>query len=171
MTSSLTRSASYTITDARYVGAKIGANMRTLHALYGKPSPEMIDKYVEEVALLLKNGYLKTVDYGFKDRDSEVWKLRLRYRAVWGARLADDNPSGVPRSANVTGLRFGSYLTYSTSFLNLPQSERGAFEKMLPFSRTTAAETPLGLGSSSLGRSYGRNGVGVSQDVFVASDI
>ena len=38
MTASLTRSASFTITDARYIGAKVGADLRLLHNLYGRPA-------------------------------------------------------------------------------------------------------------------------------------
>jgi hypothetical protein len=172
MTASLTRSASFTLTDARYVGAKIGADLRTLRALYGQPADlDKIDKFVEEIALLLNKEYLGTADYGFRDRNAEVWKLRLRYRATIGGQLVDDNPGGVPRSANVAGLTFYSYLTYSSAFNNLPLAEQLAFKQTLPITRTGATETPLGLGASTPGRAYGRNGAGVSRDVFVALDI
>lgn len=172
MTSSLTRSASFTLTDARYVGAKIGADLRVLRAFYSKPDNlTMIDNYVEEVALLLNKGYLNTVDYGFRDADAEVWKLRLRYRATLGGHLVDANPGGVPRSKNVTGLTFYSYLTYTNAFTNLPSSERSAFEQTLPIIRTGTAETPLALGGSTPDRTYGRHGAGVSRDVFTALGI
>lgn len=172
MTTSLTRSASFTVTDARYVGAKIGADLRGLRALYGKPADTvMIDNFAEEAALLLKPGYLGTVDYGFRDTTTKVWKLRLRYRATIGGQLVDNNPGGVPRSANVTGLEFHSFLTYSGAFHNLMPTEQAAFKRTLPIIRTSANEPLLGVGSSTPGRGYGRNGVGVHRDVFTALDI
>lgn len=172
MTASLTRSASFTVTDARYVGAKIGADLRSLRALYGEPADIlMIDNFVEEVALLLKPGYLGTVDYGFRDPTTGVWKLRLRYRATIGGLLVDNNPGGVPRSAKVTGLKFHSFLTYAGAFHNLAPSDQAAFKRTLPITRTGANEPLLGLGGSTPDRVYGRNGVGVHRDVFLALDI
>lgn len=172
MTSSLTRSASFTLTDARYVGAKIGADLRVLRAVYGKPGDlAMIDNYVEEVALLLNKGYLGTVDYGFRDTNAGVWKLRLRYRATIGGDLVDTNPGGVPRTKNVTGLSFHSYLSYSNVFNSLPWAEQSAFKQTLPISRTTAEETPLALGGNTPDRTYGHHGACVSRDVFTALDI
>lgn len=47
MTGTYARSASFTITDARYVGAKVGADLRLLHNYYGKPSLDDIEEYVE----------------------------------------------------------------------------------------------------------------------------
>src|SRR4051812_33797447 len=57
MTSTGTRTASFTITDARYIGAKVGTDLRLLNNLYGRPPLADIDAYTEEVALLLRDGY------------------------------------------------------------------------------------------------------------------
>ncbi|WP_010310123.1 hypothetical protein [Saccharopolyspora spinosa] len=45
MSGSYTRSASasFTITDARYVGGRVGADLRLLHNLYGKPDLDRIE--------------------------------------------------------------------------------------------------------------------------------
>ena len=108
MTYSLTRSASFTITDARHVASKVGADLRNLNSVYGAPTLGSIDDYVEEVAQLLKARYLNTVDYGFKSNDG--WKLRLRYTATIGGQLRDDTPGRLPYDAPVNGLPFYSYL-------------------------------------------------------------
>ncbi len=68
MTATATRTATFTITDARYVGAKIGTDLRLLNILYGRPSLESLADFAEEAALLLRDGYLGTVDYGFRTR-------------------------------------------------------------------------------------------------------
>jgi hypothetical protein len=168
MTGSYTRSASFTITDARYVGAKIGADLRLLHDYYGKPSLETINKYVEEVAILLNGGYLATVDYGFRNAGSNAWKLRLRYRATTGGQLTDGRPGSLPRSAELIGYGFYSYLTYSSKFFALPASEQSSVKKTLPFPRQ-GADAPSALsGTATAGHGYARNGAGVARDVYLA---
>lgn len=167
MSSSFTLTASFTITDARYVGAKIGADLRLLHAYFGRPALADIDDYAEEVALLLRDGHLGTVDYGFKDGDA--WTLRLRYTATAGGHLADNRPGSLPPAAQVAGSAFYSYLTYSRKFDDLPADRRAAIKASLPVSRIGAAEPTAGAGSTAYGHGYGRNGAGVSRDVYTAN--
>jgi hypothetical protein len=168
MASSYTRAASFTITDARYIGGKIGADLRLLSNYYARPALGSIDDYVEEVALLLREGYLDTVDYGFRDAGSNTWKLRLRYKATLGGQLTDGRPGNLPESTEIAGCGFYSYLTYSSSFSSLSSSEQAAVESTLPFPRTTG-DTPAALaGTSTTGHGYARNGTGVARDVYVA---
>src|SRR5205807_1675928 len=151
MTSTGTRTASFTITDARYVGAKIGADLRMLSTLYGHPALPWIDKYVEEAALLLRDGYLDTVSYGFRDTSTNDWKLRLRYRATVGGQLIDSRPGSLPTSASIAGYRFYSYLTYSQKFLDLTTSQREAIVANLPVDRVGGAEPTAHSGSTTSG--------------------
>lgn len=164
MTSSLTRSVSFTITDARHIASKVGADLRNLNSVYGAPALGDIDNYVEEVALLLKAGYLNTVDYGYKSND--VWKLRLRYTATIGGQLRDDNPGRLPYDAPVTGLPFYSYLRYSAAFEALGLAEQREFKATLPVERSGADEPALGGGSYGTSASYARNGQGVGREVW-----
>lgn len=168
MTGSATRSASFTITDARYVGAKIGTDLRLLHNLYGTPTLASIDAYVEEVAILLRDGYLGTADYGFRLPSGDAWKLRLRYTATVGRQLADDRPGRLLAAVDVAGLQFYSYLSYSSSFWALSTQQQAAMKAALPVDRTTAAEPTAWAGASSGGHGYGRNGAGVDRNVYTA---
>ncbi|MEV6985805.1 hypothetical protein AB0M95_31725 [Sphaerisporangium sp. NPDC051017] len=168
MTISATRSGSITITDARYVGAKIGADLRQLNSLYGRPPISDIDDFAEEAAQLLKGGYLETVDYGFYDASANTWKLRTRYRAVTGGHLLDSRPGSLPRSADIADLDFLSYLTYSRAFLQLPPAERERITGVLPVTRVTAAAPTAAAGLSQTGSSYARKGIGVIRDVYQA---
>ncbi|MFD3456988.1 hypothetical protein ACFWVC_33035 [Streptomyces sp. NPDC058691] len=167
MTASYTRSASLTITDARYVGAKVGADLRLLHNYYGKPSLGGIDQYVEEVALLLRDGYLDTVDYGFRDAGSNVWRLRLRYKATLGGQLTDGRPGSLPRT-DLSGYGFYSYLIRSAKYWALTAAEQTAVEETLPFPRQGAAAPSAVAGTTSTGHSYARNDAGVTRDIYVA---
>ena len=166
MTSSTTRNATATITDARHVGAKIGADLRLLNILYGRPSLSDIDDYAEEVAVLLAGGCLKTVDYGFKDHSTNTWKLRLRYTATAGGHLADSRPGSLPTALSVASYQFCSYLTWSTKYHLLTAAERAKIDAAVPVTRTGADEPATGAGSTSSGTGYARNGVGVARDVF-----
>ncbi|GAB3163222.1 hypothetical protein [Microbispora hainanensis] len=168
MATSYARSATFTLTDARYVGAKVGADLRQLNSLYGNPTLASIDKYTEEIALLLKDGYLDTVDFGFRDVGSNAWKLRLRYRATTGGQLVDSRPGRLPASIDVVGLSFHSYLTYSPSFHQLTTAEQARFKESLPVTRTGAAAPTANAGVSQTGYGYARNGAGVDRDVYQA---
>ena len=68
MTYSLTRTSTFTITEARYIASKLGADLRNLNARYGRPRLDWIPDYVEETAQYLKASYLDYVDFGFKKR-------------------------------------------------------------------------------------------------------
>lgn len=166
MTASLTRSASFTLTEARYVGAKVGADLRMLHNLYGKPNLDDIDPYVEEIALLLRDGYLNTVDFGFRKDSGNAWKLRLRYTATIGGYLTDNRPGSLPTSAAVAGLPFYSYLTYSSKFHQLPPTDQEKTQKALPVQRVGADEPTASFGTHTSGHGYSRNGTGVSRGVY-----
>lgn len=168
MTATGTKTATFTITDARYVGAKIGADLLLLNSLYGRPGLVAIGDFAEEAALLLRDRYLGTVDYGFRDAATNSWKLRLHYTATTGGHLLNDSPGKLPTSAAVTGYPFYSYLTYSATFVALTQAGQDAVRDTLPFRRAGADEPVTGLGTSQSGHGYGRNGAGVTRDVFTA---
>ena len=169
MTATATRTAAFTVTDARYVGAKIGADLRLLNALYGRPSLASIDDFAEEAALLLRDGYLRTVDYGFLGDTANEWKLRLRYTATAGGQLLDSRPGSLPTAAAVAGRDFCSYLIYSGAYHALSASEQAAVRGPLPVERVGADEPTTGAGRVLSGHGYARNGVGVSRDIYIAS--
>lgn len=169
MTSTGTRTKSFTITEARYVGAKVGADLRLLNGLYGRPALALIDDYVEEVALLLRDGYLGTVSYGFRDRSTNQWKLRLRYTATAGGHLLDSRPGSLPTSASVAAYSFYSYLTYSSKYDALSATQKEDIKSALPIERIGAEEPAARFGMTSSAHAYSRNGVGVERDVFTAA--
>jgi hypothetical protein len=171
MTGTGTMTAAFTMTDARYIGAKIGADLRLLNNLYGRPSLACIDDFAEEAALLLRSGYLRTVDYGFWDAATNSWKLRLRYTATTGGYLLNDRPGKLPTEAAVTGYPFYSYLTYTAAYHALSPAQRATVRDTLPFQRDGASEPATGIGTTQSRHGYGRNGAWVTRDVFTAIGI
>lgn len=162
----MTRTSTFTITDARYVASKLGADLRNLNARYGKPALSMIEDYVEETAQYLKAGYLDTVDFGFKDGDR--WILRLRYTAGSGGQLRDETPGGLPSAVDVADYGFYSYLKSNEVFSELAASEQDAFKERLSIQRTGAPEPFANMGTHGNGSEYSRNGAGLSRDVYRA---
>jgi hypothetical protein len=51
---SITETASFTITHARYIASKVATDLKRFQRFYGAPSDDWIDKYETELALLLK---------------------------------------------------------------------------------------------------------------------
>lgn len=164
MTTSMTRTSTFTYTDARYVASKLGADLLNLNARYGFPSRSAIDDYVEETAQHLRHGYLDTVDFGFKDGDE--WVLRLRYQAVAGGQLRDEVPGALPSAYDIAGHPFHSYLKTNQTYWDLTEAERRAFEASLPIQRTAAPEPTANSGSTSGASQYARNGVGLGRNVY-----
>jgi hypothetical protein len=144
MSSSYTVSSvqTFTVTHARHMSAKVATDLKRIQRLYvGGPSDLDIANYEAELAELLKAGYLGTVTYGFR-RNGEWIEPTLRYTAqdLAGLSANDDDPGKIRASANVFGATFYSYLTYSSTWANLSESEKDALNKRMPFYRGDAPE-------------------------------
>jgi hypothetical protein len=138
-TASETRS--FTVTHARHMAAKVATDLKRMQRLYGSPSDGAIADYELEATNLLKAGYLKTVTYGYK-RDGKWIQPTVRYTArdLAGSSANDDDPGKVSPGANVEGASFYSYLTYNDAWYALTETQREAFRRTLPFSRSGAPE-------------------------------
>ncbi len=163
MTSTTTRSSSFTRTDAKYLASKVGADLHQLRRLFGKPSEEDIAEYLEELTTLLAGGYLSYVEYGF--RKGNDWVYCHRYTASQLLANTDDRPGGVlPRS--VGDASFYSYLSRSTAWSNLTASDRERILAAIPVKRTGAPLPGTTGGNWVEDRTYGSNGVGVTRKVY-----
>ena len=136
-------SISFTVTHARHIAAKVATDLKRLQRFYGKPSDNSIMEYETEIIALLKNGYLKTVTYGFRQNGNWIEPtLRYSARDLMDNNI-DDDPGRIRPGANVNGATFYSYLTHSDAWFNLFESEKEAFEMSLPFRRNGATEPGL----------------------------
>jgi hypothetical protein len=165
MSSSFTNTSTFTIANARHVGAKVKTDLKLMQRAYGHPSDTDIDNYGEEVAQMLAKGYLGTVTYGYK-RGTD-WIVALRYTSnANGTLTADDRAGQIPRGVDVSGATFYSYLTYSAKKGALSATEWDVFTGTLPFRRRSATEPGTSGGSWTSGHSYSSNGSGVSRAEF-----
>src|SRR6266446_6946184 len=64
---SYTESATFTITHAKHMAAKVAADLKRIQRLYkGEPSDLLISWWEEELIELLKEGVLAVVAYGYQ---------------------------------------------------------------------------------------------------------
>ncbi len=131
----------FTVTHARHMAAKVATDLKRMQRLYGKPGDIAIANYEAEITEFLREGYLRTATYGFR-RDDKWIEPTLRYTArdLAGSAANDDDPGRVRPGANIDGATFYTYMTYSPAWDRLPETERGAFQRRLPFARNGAPE-------------------------------
>ena len=150
MSSSFTYSetATFTVTHARHMAAKVATDLKRLQRLYSHLSDTRIAlsdtriaQFETEATELIKAGYLGTVTYGFQ-RNGNWIEPTLRYTArdLAESSVNDDDPGRVRPGADVSGAVFKSYLTYSAAWHQLTSAAQEAFEATLPFSRNGSPE-------------------------------
>jgi len=152
-----TESATFTITHARHMAAKIATDLKRVQRFYGEPSDSDIEKYELEATELMKAGYLKYVWYGFQ-RDGKWIEPTLKYTAedIYSGST-DDDPGKIRPGASVKNADFCSFLTYSHSWALLSADEKHKFKKALPHYRGSGSEPPVD-GHLSSDRTYSAGG-------------
>lgn len=162
-----TRTHTQTATHARHIASKVAADLKRIQRIYqvGDPTDSDIAAYQEEIALLLNQGYLDTVTYGFKRNGK--WIFALKYEAIGGnLHGGGDDPGGIGSRADVSDASFSSFLSYSSSWLLLSAEERRAFEASLPFQRTEGYEPGIEKGRWVESRKYQSGTLGVQRSLI-----
>ena len=137
----VSEATTFTITHARHMAAKVVTDLKRLQRFYGAPSDGGIAAYGEELTMLMRNGYLRTVTYGF--RRNNAWiepTVSYTARDLAGSTADDHDPGRIRPGADTTDASFYSYLTYSSEWNRLFEEQKEAFRKRLPFRRTGAPE-------------------------------
>ncbi len=160
MTQSYTYSetATFTVTHARHMAAKVATDLKRMQRLYGAPNDTEIARYEAELVELMKAGYLDVVTYGYR-RDNDWVEPTLRYtaRELSGVAANDDDPGRIRPGADIGGASFYSYLTFNADWSALTAAQREAFERTLPFVRG-GAPAPGISGYFSDDRTYSAGG-------------
>lgn len=140
-TYTITESATFTVTHARHMAAKVSADLKRMQRFYGRPSDSDIVNYESEAIELLKAGYFGTLTVGFI-RDGQWIEPTLRYTArdLAGMAASDDDPGRVLPGRDTSGASFLNYMTYSAAWDSLTESQKDVFERRMPFCRTRMAQ-------------------------------
>lgn len=163
-TTTVTRSQTFTRSDAQYVASKMAADLYRMKRLYGSPSDSQIENTMVEVILLLSQGYLLDVHIGFKRNGK--WVVAVGYQAHNGGLVGDDSAGGVPAGVDIRGAEHYNYLRYSSAFDRLSPSEKERVKASLPWRRTNGQLPSDGVGSWSSDRTYSRSGGGTVRSTF-----
>lgn len=135
-------SVTFTLTHAKYLASKVKTDLKRMQRFYeGIPNDERIDKFEQELTILLNGGFVSRVMYGFKRNDQWI-EPTLRYEAkdLLNFINTDDDPGRVLPGADVNGASFYSYLVFSDAWSKLSDTDRKATEEKLPFIRGGANE-------------------------------
>ena len=165
MTNSYTTTETFTLTNAKYLASKVAADLLQMQLFYGRPINEEINQYLEEIVILLLEGCLGSVSYGYK-KDGK-WLVVLNYSATFGSLYSTDDRSGcVAPGVDVGGADWSSYLWKNSKFSNLPQVEKDRIEQSLPFQRTESAESGFHNGTWVSGKNYFSGGASLERKIF-----
>lgn len=164
MSHTFTTSSTFTKTGAEYLASKVAADLRGMRDHYGRPSEAEIRDFYTELTVLLAEGCLGSVEYGFEQNDNRV--VSLYYKVRTDGSLTDVRSGGVYARANIAGACWFSFLTYSGRWDQLRADERRRIEARLPFNRIEGYAPQDGDGYWVNDRSYSSQGVGTQRRTF-----
>lgn len=167
MSFTMTRTAteSFTLTHAKYLASKVTADLKRCQQRYGKPSDGDINDYGTELALLLRDGFVSTYEFGFKRNDQRVVSWNYTVDAS-GNMTSDDRPGGIYTGAEITGATWFNFLNYTAAWRSLDFTQRQRIEADLPIQRTPGTAPADGLGYWVTDRTYSSTGVAMSRKTF-----
>lgn len=156
-----TNTVTFTRTHARYLASKIGSDLHQMQLYYGRPTEKEIEKYIEEVVILLLEDYLDSITYGFKI--GEEWVIALKYNVYKNRMIEKDDRSGrVMPNVDITGASWYSFLCYNSSYYSLTDIEKNKIKNKLPIKRTNGVE-PKASGTWNNEKSYSSGGINLQR--------
>jgi hypothetical protein len=165
MSYSYSKSATFTIINARHLASKAAADMHICAQYYGEPLEQRIREYAEELAEYLKAGYLEMYEFGFKKNGKRV--VSWRYQVDSNGNLTTDDRAGkVVPDVDITGAFFFNYLTQNSRFFRLSSDAQANFEAGLPVQRTHGDPPADGPGHWVSDRNYFSGGCSLSRQTF-----
>jgi len=163
----MTRSATdtWTLTNAKYLASKVTTDMLRCQQNYREPDNDAINSYGTELALLLRDGYVATYEFGFKRNEQRLVSWSYTVDAT-GSISADDRPGRVVSGVDISNAVFFNYLTYSPAWGRLAQAERDSIKAGLPIQRVSGEPPADGQGYWERDLSYTSSGVALGRKTF-----
>ena len=160
-------SVSYTVSEsrARELAGKVASDLQQFSRFYSEPSRDQIPKYLDELEVLLENGYVREYKFGFRRRDA--WVLCYAY-TVRGGVLVGGRPGGIEPGCDISDASYYNYLIYSDAWWRLGDDARRTLRDGLPIQRGGASEPGFEGGTWFEGRVYGAGGVEMARRMYRA---
>ena len=167
MTYSHTRAAttSFTISHARVLASRVATDLHLCSRFYTGPTEETIRRYLEELAILLKDGYVSRYEFGFQRDDKRVvcWRYEVDEN---GFLTTNDPPGSLVSWVDVAGASFYNYLWHTPKWWALTGTERDTIEESLPVNRGTGDPPGDGSGYWVSDKNYHTGGVSLGRSTF-----
>lgn len=160
-----TASESFTLTHAKYLAAKVTADMLRCQQNYGRPARDDINNYGTELALMLRDNYVETYEFGFVEDDQRLlsWSYVVSNSDI---SSTDDRPGRILSGIAVANASWFNRMTYSSVWWALPQALRERIRAELPIQRVTKDGPKDGLGYWTSDLSYSASGVSLGRRTF-----
>lgn len=162
---SYTTSETFTLTHARRLAAKVAADMHQCQRLYDQPSDAEIENYQQELVVLLRGGYVKSYEFGFKTKNGERVVSWL-YNVSSSGDLEGGRSGGLFPSADISDAVLFNFLSYSDNWSALSASERDKIKATYSIKRTDGTSPKDGNGYWDSSRQYTSGGVAVTRKEF-----
>lgn len=156
----------FNLTHAKRLASKVTADMRRCQQLYGWPSDPEINDYGTELSMLMRDGYVKTYEFGYKTGESRVvsWFYEVTESGIQGG--ADDRPGKVYDKADISAAITFNFMTRTSKWHSKTSDERAAIESTLPFSRTSGSAPRDGAGYWINDLTYSSAGMQMARKTF-----
>jgi hypothetical protein len=165
MTSSLTKTTTFTIIHARYLASKVAADLHLCARYYGEPSESGIRDFAEELAQYLSAGYIDEYEFGFKKNENRVVSWRYKVDST-GALTTDDRAGKVVPYVDIAGASFFNFLRQNSKFFSLSSADQAGFKASLPITRVVGEQPSDGSGYWVSDRNYFAGGCGLNRQTF-----
>lgn len=165
MTSTFTISATFTRTHAKHLASKVIADLHQCSLFYDHPTAEAIGNYEAELVEMLAHQYVDTYEFGFKSNGKRLvsWHYTV---GPDGDLHGDAAAGGIYPKATVDGAHFFNFMTCSTAWWKLSESQRVDVEARLPIQRTPGSSPDDGDGYWQVDHAYSSGGVRVARKTF-----
>lgn len=164
--STFTYANTFSETHAAHHAGRITTDLRHCFHEYGSPAEHMLEKYLEELKVLVSRHMVSRYHFGFERNNIPVWSLQYEIAGHGEMNAESDIAGGIPRGLNVAGASFFNFLTFAKEWYLLTPEQRSAIEAMLPFIRTTGNLPGSGTISYTPDRRYNAGGVGTQRSVY-----
>jgi hypothetical protein len=165
MTSTFTTSATFTLTHAKHLAAKVIADLYQCSVFYDRPAADDIGDYETELVEMLANEYVDTYEFGFKSNGKRLLSWHYTVGRDGGLH-GDADAGGVYPKAAVADADYFNFMTYSDKWWGLSETKRADFKGRLPIQRTPGSSPDDGDGYWQVDHAYSAGGVRVARKTF-----
>lgn len=158
---------SFTLTQAKLLASKVAADMRRCQQIYGEPSDKQINDFGTELAILLRDNYVQTFEFGYVRTTDEERVLTWKYAVdASGTLTSNDRPGRIISGVNLSGATFRTYLVTSAAWSALSTQQKEAIAANLPVKRSAGPGYKSSLGVWQKDLCYSASGVAMLRESF-----